>query len=69
MEFPMHWLILLLVLAASVGVVIPIAKILRRMGFNAAWCLVYFVPIANLIGLWLIAYLPWPTSEKASIQP
>jgi hypothetical protein len=63
-EFPMHWLIVLLVLSMTLGVLIPIAKILRRMGFRSIWCLLYFVPIGNLIGLWLIAYIPWPATEK-----
>ena len=68
MEFPMHWLlifmVLLILLVMSIGVLIPIAKILQRMGFSAAWCLLYFVPIANLVGLWLVAFGEWPAFER-----
>jgi len=68
MEFPLHWLItfvfFLIFLVMSVGVLIPIAKILQRMGFSAAWCLLYFVPIANLVGLRLPAFGEWPAFAR-----
>ncbi|MCJ7994026.1 hypothetical protein J5N58_05265 [Rhizobium cremeum] len=38
----------------------PIAKILRRAGFSGWWVLLSFVPLANLIGLWVFAVTPWP---------
>ena len=62
-EFPFHWLVLLIVLLLVLSILVPISKILQRMGFNGAWCLIYFVPVANIIALWVVAYTPWPASQ------
>jgi hypothetical protein len=50
--------VLSLVIAAAV--LIPTARILRRAGLHAAWCIVAIIPILNIIGLWLFAYTRWP---------
>jgi hypothetical protein len=52
-----HLIVLLLL---TVGVAVPLAKILRRAGFSRWWCLLYFVPLANFVGLWIFAYATWP---------
>lgn len=38
----------------------PIALILKRMGINRLWVLVAFIPLVNLIGLWVLAFKKWP---------
>jgi hypothetical protein len=53
-----HWLVVLVGVYAISG--IPIARILRRTGRSAWWSLLIFVPLANLIGLWVFAFMPWP---------
>lgn len=43
----------------------PISKILRRMGFSGWWAVLSFIPLANFIGLWIIAVTPWPRFERS----
>jgi hypothetical protein len=57
-----HWLIVILIWFLLVGW--PISKILRRMGFSGWWVILSFVPLANFIGLWVIAVTPWPRFER-----
>ena len=49
-----------------VVVVIPIAKILGRIGFNQWWAAVAIVPMVNLIFLWVLAFINWPRERAAS---
>ncbi len=55
-----HWLWFALIVAI---VVIPVGRILRRVGFSALWSVLIFIPVVNLIALWLFAYADWPRSE------
>jgi len=57
MVLPKLWLEVLpfLVLVEAVLVLIPLAKILGRMGFYRGYCLRYLVPSGPLIGLWIVA--------------
>jgi hypothetical protein len=64
MEFsPFHWLVVLLIIGF---LLVPIARIIRRTGNSPWWCLLFFVPLGNLIGLWLLAFLPWPATDGAA---
>jgi O-antigen ligase len=53
----MHGLIALLVLAL-VGV--PLWRIVRRTGLPPALSLLAFVPVANVIFIWVFAFMEWP---------
>ena len=46
-----------------VVVVIPIAKILGRIGFNQWWAAVAIIPLVNVIFLWIFAFTDWPRDE------
>jgi hypothetical protein len=52
--------ILLLIL---VGV--PIARVVHRSGHSRWWTIIAFIPLLNLIGLWVFAFARWPTVDKA----
>jgi hypothetical protein len=56
------FLIGLLTLAA---IIYPTWKILERMGFNGAWSLISIIPLGAIIGLWVLAFQPWPAGGKA----
>jgi hypothetical protein len=47
---------------AIVGV--PVMQILKRTGFSRAWVLVLFVPLVNLIFLWIYAFTRWPVEAE-----
>ncbi len=51
-----------LLFIAIVG--IPVANILHRAGRSRWWILIAFVPLANLIGLWIFAFTRWPNLDK-----
>lgn len=57
-------LILIAIIVAAF--LIPIARILRRAGRSRAWCLLFFVPFGNIIGLWAFAYTRWPALDATS---
>jgi len=56
----MNWLIIFIVLT----LLIPMQQILSRAGHSRWWVLLFFVPIANWIALWIFAYGHWPTLDK-----
>jgi hypothetical protein len=47
----------------------PIIKILRRAGYSEWWALLLYVPVLNVVGLWLFAYGRWPKIGGASSRP
>jgi len=56
-----HWAIVFIYVAVF-G--IPVARILRRAGYSRWWVLIVFLPVLNLIGLWLFAYAHWPVLAR-----
>ena len=59
--FGFIWMIIYVVV-----MVIPIAKILGRIGFNQWWAAVAIVPMVNLIFLWILAFIDWPRERAAT---
>jgi hypothetical protein len=43
---------------------IPVMQILRRTGFSRAWVLILFVPVVNLVFLWIYAFTRWPVEGE-----
>ncbi|CDN55948.1 Hypothetical protein RG1141_CH36200 [Neorhizobium galegae bv. officinalis bv. officinalis str. HAMBI 1141] len=56
-----HWLIVIIWLVVFGW---PIAKILRRMGFSGWWAVIAFVPLVNIIGLWVVSVARWPVIDR-----
>jgi uncharacterized membrane protein YhaH (DUF805 family) len=50
------------------SMVIPIAKILQRTGFSTWWMLLMFVPLINIVGLWLFAFGKWTGARRRAHQ-
>jgi hypothetical protein len=48
-------------------IVIPIARILRRAGFNQWLALIALLPLVNLIGLWTFAFVEWRTDTAPTL--
>lgn len=57
----LHWLFFI---AMVVAVLYPIGRILSRIGFSPLWSLVVFVPLVNLLALWILATSDWPEQES-----
>lgn len=56
-----HWLILL---ATVVLFMYPYVRIIKRAGFSGWWVLTMFVPIVNLIMIWVFALAKWPAIDR-----
>jgi predicted ABC-type exoprotein transport system permease subunit len=52
-----HWLIVLLIFA-------PFFQIVRKAGFSPFWGILAFVPLVNIIALWVFAFIRWPRDEN-----
>ena len=59
--FGFIWMIIYVVV-----MIIPIAKILGRIGFNQWWAAIAIVPMVNLIFLWILAFTDWPHEREAT---
>jgi len=56
-----HWLIVIAVLATSI---VPPVKILNKAGYSGWWVLLLFVPLVNVIALWIFALSDWPALAR-----
>lgn len=63
-----HWVVLIVPLVVLVLTVIPLIRILERLGLSPGWAVLYFVPIGNIIGLWLLAKADWPKAPDAKVE-
>ena len=54
---PGHWLMFVIIVAL---VAYPVGRILKRMGFSPLWAILAFLPLLNLLGLWIVALSDWP---------
>ncbi|MGN6316131.1 hypothetical protein [Trinickia sp.] len=54
---PGYWII---VIAVVIAMLYPYVRILRRTGHSAWWLVTMFIPIVNLIMLWVFAFAKWP---------
>lgn len=54
---PLHWLIFAAIVAL---IVYPVGRILHRIGFSPLWSILVFVPVLNVLGLWIVAVADWP---------
>jgi uncharacterized membrane protein YhaH (DUF805 family) len=58
-----HWII---VISYVVLITVPVARILRRVGLSGWWCVIALIPVLNMVGLWVLAYVRWPAVDPAS---
>jgi ATP/ADP translocase len=57
---PVHWIIVLFVLATYI---VPIAQVLRRVGFSSWLAVLALIPLVNLVLFWVFAFAPWPRDK------
>jgi hypothetical protein len=56
-----HWIMPLgMPLLLIIILAVPVANILHRAGRSRWWTILAFVPLVNLIGLWVFAFTRWP---------
>lgn len=56
-----------LIMAIFVAIfLIPISKVLRRAGWNGWLCLLWLIPLVNVVMLWVFAFGRWPAIPERS---
>jgi hypothetical protein len=57
----------LIIIALLVLFIWPYGRVLSRAGYSPWLCLLFFVPLVNLVAIWVFAYANWPAlRNKAS---
>jgi hypothetical protein len=65
-----QWLIALLMpLVVITLVAVPVANILHRAGRSRWWTVLAFVPLLNLVLLWVFAFSRWPAVDRDMVPP
>jgi len=57
----MNFIVALAILAIFL---VPGWRILRRTGHSGWWVLLWFVPLVNILALWIFAFARWPALER-----
>ncbi len=57
---------LLFIVVASAVIVVPFWRIFAKAGFPGALALLMLVPVANLIMLFILAFMEWPALRGKS---
>ena len=55
-----HWLMFALVIAL---IAYPLGLILRKLGFSPLWSIIAFVPLINIVALWVVALSDAPSQN------
>lgn len=59
----LHWLLMLF----SIGIIlIPCWRIVQKAGFSGVYSLLLFVPVANIIAVWIFSLVEWPVQKRDS---
>lgn len=64
---PPEWMWVMAIVMPLLFIVIvgvPFANILHRAGRSRWWTVLAFVPLLNLIGLWVFAFTRWPNLDQ-----
>ncbi len=48
---------------------IPAAMILGKAGYSRAWVILAFIPMVNLVALWVFAFAKWPIVDPKVKTP
>ena len=62
----MHFIVIVPIILAVL--LVPVARVLRRAGFSGYWCVLSVIPLAGLIGLWVFAFISWPSIDEPATR-
>ncbi|MFK0375279.1 hypothetical protein [Pandoraea sp. NPDC090278] len=58
---------LLALLVSIVLIGFPVWRILTRLGFSPWFTVLAFIPVVNVVSLWLLSYANWPI-QRTTVQ-
>ncbi len=63
--------LLLILIIASITIFITIflpvwagSKVAKKTGFSPAWSIALVIPLANLVIIWVFAFVEWPKVQR-----
>jgi len=56
-----HWVMLIVFAGLTI---LPFWKITKKAGFSGWWSLWIFVPMANVVWLYVLAFSRWPSAKE-----
>ena len=62
----MGWIEILLLFILCILPIWIYGRILKKAGYSRWWALLLFVPIINLVAIWVFAFAKWPRLEQTS---
>jgi formate/nitrite transporter FocA (FNT family) len=54
--------------AYAAAIIVPVARIFKRVGITPWVSILALVPFVNLFGLWFFAFSAWPSDSAAAEQ-
>lgn len=57
-------IILFVIVSSALVVVVPVWRILVRMGFPGWLALLFLVPLVDLLLIWIVAFADWPALRR-----
>ena len=57
-------IIILIMLGLSLAWTLLLARIAGKAGFNKWWAVVTFIPLINIVFVWVFAFSKWPVLES-----
>jgi hypothetical protein len=57
---------LVMLVFVLVIVVFPVWRIISRTGHSGLWSLLMFIPLVNIVALWIFAFAGWPAIDRKS---
>jgi hypothetical protein len=65
-----HWVILFFMFFAfPLLYIVPAWRIVTKAGYSGFWSLLGFVPLLNLVMLWIFAFSSWPANDRKNLLP
>jgi len=62
---PLELLLVLLITGAVIAIiVIPVWRIIEKVGYSGWWSLLYLVPFATIVMLYVFAFADWPVLRR-----
>jgi uncharacterized membrane protein YhaH (DUF805 family) len=58
------WIIIILIVFLYL---FPVVKILHKAGYSGWWCILAFIPLVNLVMIWVFAFASWPNLRREGV--
>jgi hypothetical protein len=62
-DFPV-WVVPVVVVVFLVIYFVPLLQIIHKAGYSRWWLLIWLVPFANIVFLWIFAFSRWPIERE-----